>query len=78
MLEHKYVLDITSEKQMHEKEKKYLNKEISNKQKYAVISSQHEEKINFLEQEMISYKEKLKSLMGKDSDVNKLSEMNDK
>ena len=31
MLEHKYVMDINSEKLIHEKEKKFLNKEINNK-----------------------------------------------
>ena len=52
MLEHKYVMDITTEKQSFAKEKQSLQKELSNKQKWAVISAQREEKIHFLEQEM--------------------------
>ncbi|CDW87843.1 UNKNOWN [Stylonychia lemnae] len=78
MLEHKYVMDINSEKQIHEKEMKFLNREINNKQKYAIVCAQYEEKIKFQEQEMVSYKEKLKSLMGQNAESNKFSEIHDK
>ena len=37
MLEHKYIMDLGVVKVNHEKEVKSLNKEITNKQKYAVI-----------------------------------------
>eukprot|EP00347_Sterkiella_histriomuscorum_P001081 403373401 len=78
IVEHKYVMDITSEKQSHEKELKSMNQEIRNKFKYAVQVAQYEEKIKFLEQEMLSYKEKIRALLGKDSDIGKMSDQIDK
>lgn len=78
MLENKYVQDMTRERYNHDKELKTMNREVANKGKYAVQAAQYEEKIRFLEVELQSYKEKLKSYSGKDNQTATLSEQVEK